>query len=178
MTKRFIPAALAAIALAVATSGASAQAQKVGFVNSQRVLAEAPAIQTVQQTLEREFTPTRASIDSLGQRVQTGQQQLQQQAATLSATVRQQREQELQTLYAQYQQRGQQAQQALQRREAELMQPVMATISQAVEAERTAGGFAYILDTASSLVVSVDPSFDLTDRVLTRLGRPAGGAPR
>jgi len=171
VSKRFLSTALAAIALAVVTNGASAQ-QKVGFVNSQRVLAEAPAIQTVQQTLEREFTPTRASIDSLGQRVQTGQQQLQQQGATLSAAARQQREQELQQLYTQYQQRGQQAQQALQRREAELMQPVMQTISAAIEAERAAGGYTYILDTASSLIVAVDSSVDLTDRVLARLRAP------
>jgi outer membrane protein len=170
VNKRFIPAALVAIALAAFSDGAAAQQQKVGFVNSQAVLAATPALATVQATLEREFAGTRASLDSLGQRGQQALQALQQQASTLSATVRQQREQELQTMQGQYQQRGQQAQQALQRREAELMQPILRTINEAIETERRAGGFSYLLDAASNIVVAFDPTLDITDKVITRLG--------
>jgi len=179
VNKRFIPAALAAIVLATGVSGASAQ-QKVGFVNTQRVLSQTPAVATVQQTLEREFAATRAGIDSMETRLQTGQQQLQQQGNTLSEAVRQQRTQELQQLYAQYQQRGQQAQAAVQQREAQLMQPVLRTVNDAIEAERRAGAFSYLLDAGSNLVVAIDPTLDITDKVITRLGgTPApAGAPR
>jgi outer membrane protein len=177
VTKRFIPAAIAAIVLATGVSGASAQ-QKVGFVNTQRVLALTPAVAQVQQTLEREFAGTRASIDSMETRLQTGQQQLQQQGSTLSEQVRQQRAQELQTLYSQYQARGQQAQQAVQQREAQLMQPVLRTVNQAIEAERAAGQFAYLLDAGSNLIVAIDPALDISDKVITRLGgNPAAQPP-
>jgi outer membrane protein len=169
VNKRFIPAAIAAIVLATGVSGASAQ-QKVGFVNTQRVLAQTPAVATVQQTLEREFAATRAGIDSMETRLQAGQQQLQQQASTLSEAVRQQRTQELQALYAQYQQRGQQAQQAVQQREGQLMQPVLRTVNEAIEAERRAGAFSYLLDAGSNLIVAIDPALDITDKVITRLG--------
>jgi outer membrane protein len=181
VTKRFIPAALAAIVLAGGASGASAQ-QKVGFVNTQRVLALTPAVAQVQQTLEREFAATRAGIDSMETRLQTGQQQLQTQGGTLSDAVRQQRTQELQALYGQYQQRGQQAQQAVQQREAQLMQPVLRTVNDAIEAERRAGTFSYLLDAGSNLIVAFDPALDVTDKVITRLGgnpnaTPAAPAP-
>jgi outer membrane protein len=179
VNKRYIPAALAAIVLAMGVSGASAQ-QKVGFVNTQRVLSQTPAVATVQQTLEREFAATRAGIDSMETRLQTGQQQLQQQGSTLSEAVRQQRTQELQQLYSQYQQRGQQAQAAVQQRESVLMQPVLRTVNDAIEAERRAGAFSYLLDAGSNLVVAIDPALDITDKVITRLGgTPApAGAPR
>jgi outer membrane protein len=181
VNKRFIPAAIAALVLAAGVSSEASAQQKVGFVNTQRVLAQTPAVATVQQTLEREFAATRAGIDSMETRLQTGQQSLQQQGSTLSEAVRQQRTQELQQLYAQYQQRGQQAQAAVQQREAQLMQPVLRSINEAIEAERRAGAFAYLLDAGSNLVVAIDPTLDITDKVITRLGgtaAPAAGPAR
>lgn len=178
MTKRIIPALAAALVLAAAGE-ASAQAQKVGFVNSQRVLSESPAVQAAQQTLQRELPNLRAPLDSMEQRLQQGQQQLEQQGATLSQQAREQRQTELQTLFQQYQQRTQAAQQQAQRREAELMQPIMRAINEAIEAERRAGTYAYIVDVASSngMIVAFDPALDITERVVGRL-RTAAPAPQ
>ena len=64
--KRFFSFAFVG-ALALAASAAPAQAQqlKIGYVNSQRILAETPAFAGVRTTLEREFTALRAEIKSL-----------------------------------------------------------------------------------------------------------------
>ena len=175
MNKRIISAAAAAVALVLGTGAAGAQA-KVGFVNSQRILAEAAGVQQVQQTLQRELGGLRAPLDTLEQQLQQGQQQLQQQGSTLSEQARTQRQEQLQQLYTQYQQRSQQAQQTAQRREAELLQPVMRQINEAIEAERRAGSYTYIIDSSGNGIVAVDPTVDLTDRVLARLGGTAGAA--
>ena len=174
--KRFLSVSFAGAlaALVMAAAPAAAQQQKVGFVNSQRILAEAPGLQQVQQTLERELPGLRAPLDTLEQRLQAQQTQLQQQSATLSEQVRTQRTTELQQQFQAYQQRAQQVQQQAQRREAELVQPVMQAINAAIEAERRAGGFAYIMDASGNGIVAVDPTLDLTERVLARL---RGGAP-
>lgn len=174
--KRFLSVSFAGAlaALAIAAAPAAAQQQRVGFVNSQRILAEAPGLQQAQQTLERELPGLRAPLDTLEQRLQTQQQQLQQQSATLSEQVRTQRQTELQQQFQAYQQRAQQVQQQAQRREAELVQPVMRAINDAIEQERRAGGFAYIMDASGNGIVAVDPALDLTERVLARL---RGGAP-
>lgn len=178
--KRILSSAFlgAVAALVLGAAPAAAQQLKIGFVNSQRVLAEAPAVQQVQQTLQRELTGLRAPLDTLERQLEAGQQQLQQQGATLSEQARQQRQTQLQQQFAQYQQRAQAAQQQAQRREQELLQPVMRTINDAVEAVRREGGFSFIVDASAGGIVAVDPALDITDQVLRRLGGGAPAGPR
>ena len=178
--KRFLSVTFvgALAALVFGAAPAAAQQMKVGFVNSQRVLAATPALQQVQQTLERELPGLRAPLDTLEQRLQQAQQQLQQQGATLSQQAREQRQTEIQQQYQQYQQRAAAAQQQAQRREAELVAPVMRQINDAVEAVRREGAFSYIVDSSEAGIVAVDPALDITDRVIQRLGGNPAAAPR
>src|SRR5688572_20853203 len=152
--KRFLSFAFAG-ALALAASAAPAQAQlKVGYVNSQRILAETPAFADVRATLEREFTPLRAEIDTLEARLARGDEDLRAQGATLTEAARQQRTQALQQQLAQYQQRAQAIQQQLQTREQELVAPVMQRIRGVLEEVRAAGGFSFIVDPPDGMVVA------------------------
>ena len=177
--RRILSVGLLSAAAALVLGAAPAQAQvKVGFVNSQRVLAEAPGLAAVQQTLQREFTGLRAPLDTLEQRLNAANTALQQQQASLTPQVRQQRQNELQQQYQAYQQRGEQLQRQAQQREQQLVAPVMQQITGAIEAERRAGAYTYIMDSSQGGIVAVDPTLDLTDRVLARLrGGAAAPAP-
>ncbi|HEX8694044.1 MAG TPA: OmpH family outer membrane protein [Longimicrobium sp.] len=177
--KRFLSVGFAGafVALALAAVPAAAQQQKVGFVNSQRILAETPGVQQAQQTLERERAGLAAPLETLEQQLQQGQQQFQQQQATLSEAARTQRQQQLQQQLQQYQQRAQAAEQQLQQRQQQLVQPVMRAINDAITAEMRAGGFSYIMDSSAQGIVVVDPALDITDRVLARLRTAAPAAP-
>ncbi|HEX9936705.1 MAG TPA: OmpH family outer membrane protein [Longimicrobium sp.] len=168
-----------AAALVLAAAPAGAQALKVGFVNSQRVLAETPAVAQVNQTLQGELNRLRAPLDTMEQRLNTANQQFQQQQATLSPQAREQRQTELQQQYAAYQQRGQQLQEQAQQRQQQLIAPVMQTINAAIEAVRREGAFTMVIDSSQGGILAVDPTADLTDRVLQRLrggAAPAGPA--
>jgi len=168
--KRSLSFAIAG-AVALFASVAPAQAQlKIGYVNSQRILAETPAFADVRATLEREFTPLRAEIDTLEARLARGDEELRAQGATLTEAARQQRTQALQLLLAQYQQRAQAIQQQLQGREQELVAPVMQRIRGVLEEVRRAGGYSFIIDPPDGMVVAVDPAIDVTDDVIRRLG--------
>ena len=177
--KRFVSVCFAGVlaALALGAAPVAAQQVKVGFVNSQRILAETPGVQQAQETLEREMAGLRAPLDTLEAQLQAGQQQLQQQGATLTEAARTQRQQQLQQQFAAYQQRAAAAEQQAQRRQAELVQPVMRQINAAIEAERAAGGYSYIMDSSQNGIVAVDPSLDLTDRVLARIRGGAAAPP-
>ncbi len=166
---------LGAAALLLGSAQAEAQV-KVGFVNSQRVLAEAPGLAQVQQTLQRELTGLRAPLDTLEQRLNAANTALQQQQASLTPQVRQQRQNELQQQYQAYQQRGEQLQRQAQQREQQLVAPVMQQITAAIEAVRREGAYTYIMDSSQGGIVAVDPALDITDRVLARL-RGTGAAP-
>jgi outer membrane protein len=174
--KRLLFAGGAAIALALGAAPAHAQAGlKIGFVNSQRILAEAPGVAQVQQTLQGELARLRAPLDSMEQRLNSANQALQQQSATLTPQVREQRQNELQQQYVAYQQRGQQIQEQAQQRQQQLIAPVMQQINTTIEAVRREGSFTFIVDSSSGGILAVDPTLDITDRVLQRL-RP-GAAP-
>lgn len=162
--------ALAALALVAAPAAAQV---KIGFVNSQRVLAEAPGVAQVQQTLEREMPRLRAPLDSLEASLQAQQTQLQQQQATLTPAVREQRQQALQQQFQAYQQRAQQLEQQAQQRQQQLVAPVMQQINATIETLRREGGYTYIMDSSQGSILAVDPTLDLTDRLLQRL---RGGA--
>jgi outer membrane protein len=174
--KRFLSAGMAGAlgALMVAAAPAAAQAGlKIGFVNSQRILAETPAVAQAQQTLQTEMTRLRAPLDSMEQRLNTANTAFQQQQATLTPQAREARQGELQQQYAAYQQRGQQLQEQAQQRQQQLIAPVMQQINQAIEALRREGGFTMIVDSSAGGIVTVDPTLDLTERVLQRMRGPA-----
>jgi outer membrane protein len=168
--KRFLSFAFAGAVAVLAAAPAQAQQLKVGYVHSQRILAETPAFADVRATLEREFTPLRAEIDSLESRLARGDEELRAQSATLTEAARQQRTQALQQQLAQYQQRAQAIQQQLQQREQELVAPVMQRIRGVLEEVRAAGNFSFIIDPPDGMVVAVDPALDVTNDVIRRLG--------
>jgi outer membrane protein len=166
----------AAAALVIGAAPAAAQI-KIGFVNSQRILAEAPGVQQVQQTLQAEMTRLRAPLDSMEQRLNAANTAFQQQQATLTPQAREQRQSELQQQFAAYQARGQQLQEQAQQRQQQLVQPVMQQINQAIEVLRREGGFTMIVDSSQGGIVTVDPTLDLTDRVLQRMRGGAAAPP-
>jgi outer membrane protein len=165
------PAALEAQARGA--QAAAAQATRFAFVNSQRVLAEAPAARDAQQTFEREMARSRIEVDSLEQRLELAQQDFQRQQATLSPAARQQRQQEMQQQFAQYQQRVQELEQTAQRRQQELVGPIMRQITDTIEVIRREGNYAMIFDSSAGVLITADPQLDLTQRVLERLGAVA-----
>ncbi|HEX6745940.1 MAG TPA: OmpH family outer membrane protein [Longimicrobium sp.] len=178
--KRILSAGVMGAAMALVLGAAPAAAQaglKIGFVNSQRILAETPALQQAQQTLQGELGRLRAPLDSLEQSLGAQQQQFQQQSATLSQQARDQRQQQLQQQFAAYQQRAQQAQEQAAQRQQQLVAPIMNQIRQSIETLRREGGFTMIIDSSQDAIIVVDPSLDLTDRVLQRLRGGAAAPP-
>ncbi|HEX5727782.1 MAG TPA: OmpH family outer membrane protein, partial [Longimicrobiaceae bacterium] len=166
--KRILSAGLLAAVLALLAGAAPAGAQqqmKVGFVNTQLILAQLPGAQEAQQTLQREQQGYRTQLDSLEQRLQSQQEELERQGATLTEAARAQRLQELQQQFAAYQQRMQQLQATAQQRQQQLLEPLMRRVSEAIDVVRREGGFSVIVDSQANFIVAVDPALDITQRV-------------
>lgn len=167
--------ALAALLAGAAPAGA--QQMKIGFVNTQQILAQLPGAQEAQATLQREQQGYRAQLDTLEQRLQAMQDELERQGTTLSEAARQQRQTELQNQFAQYQQRTAQLQQTAQQRQQQLLEPLMRRVSDAIDAVRREGGFSVIVDSQANFIVAVDPALDITQRVVDRVRAGAPAAP-
>jgi outer membrane protein len=164
-------AAPAAAEAQQATRGAAQQAQatRFAFVNTQRVIAEAPGTSEAQQAFDADLQRFRTELERLEGEIETLQANFERQQSTLSAAVRQERQQELQQRFMAYQQRRAQLEETAQRRQAELVEPIMVRISETIEQIRVEGGYAMIFDVSAGAVITADPALDLTERVLAAL---------
>ena len=155
--------ALAGVLFA-AVAPLSAQA-KLGFVNIQQIMTQAPGLAEARATFESEVQRAQPELQRMATELDSLQSELQRQQATLTEAARTQRQTDLQTRYTTYQQR----QVALQQREQALLAPISQRVEAVIEAVRKEGGFALIFDTTEAGIVAADPTLDLTNRVLDRL---------
>lgn len=167
--KQFVTILAAGLALAALPGAGSAQQLRIGYIDSERIVAEAPAFAGVRQTLEREVGPLREELQRLETELQTANEQLQAQAPLLTEQVRQQRQQALQQQFQRYQDRRQQIQQQVQTREQELLAPVLQRMRAVLEEVRAAGNYTFIIDPPEGVIVAVDPAVDVTAEVMRRL---------
>lgn len=160
-------------ALAVAIVGvlpASAQtAPKVAFVNSQRIIAEAPNAQNVRQTLEREMEGYRQELNKLDEEIQKMVTDYEQKRSMLSQDARARQEEAIMQKQREAQQRAMQLEDQAARRQSELVEPVMRKIQEVIEAIRVEGQYSMIFDIAAGGLIAADPALDITDQVLARL---------
>lgn len=176
--KKQVGAVLAALALVALAGPAAAQQQptKIGYLNTQRLLQEAPGTQDVQARIRTELAPFDQQLRALEDSLRSLQQQYGQEPAGLSEQARTQRQQQFQTQAQGLQQRAQQVQQNAAQKQNELLGPVMQRIEEAISAVRQEGGFAMLFDAATDAIVSADTTLDVTERVLARL-RQQGNTP-
>lgn len=183
---------------AAAPADAQAQTLKFGYINSQKILAEAPGAIDAQKRFEQEMTGFRGEIQPMEQQLETLQKGLETQAqalqklvqdyekqqSTLTADARQAREQEIlqkqeafesqrgeyQQQLLTYQQKRQELEQKAQQRQQALVEPIMKQVSQVIEDLRKEGNYAMIFDVAGgTMLVAADPALDLSEQVLARL---------
>lgn len=160
---------MAAALLLLSAGTVQAQAARVGYVNSDQVIAEYEPAQEARQGLEATRQESEAELRLLGQGWQAAVDEYQQQAMTMTPEARQAREQELAGQQQALQNRTQELEIQFQERQAELLQPIMERVTAVIEEIRVEGGYALILDSASQAILAGDPALDLTQEVLNRL---------
>lgn len=168
--RNVLPMLLVALTLGAFAAPAAAQnGPKIAYVNTQRVLAEAPAAQAAQQSFEQAMQGYQQELQKLEQELQTLVTNYQQRESMLSAAAKQEQQNQIRQKQVELQQRAGQLEQEAMRRQQELVGPVMEQIQSAIDALRVEGGYAIIFDASSGSIVAADPSLDLTDQVLARL---------
>ncbi|MBT8487782.1 MAG: OmpH family outer membrane protein [Gemmatimonadetes bacterium] len=170
--------ALMALVFLLSAGAVEAQTLKIGYINSQEILVNAPGAEEAQQQFDQEMATYQQEIAQLETELQNMETALQQQQLTLSPEAKANREQQLQAKFQEYQQRSSQLQETANQRRAALIQPVMDEITAVIETLREEGAYSLILDAAAGSIVSADPALDLTQEVITRLqiqdGQPDG----
>ncbi len=169
-----IRVATAVVAISISMAGllaAQGTAPKIVYVNSQKIIAQAPGRADAEAQFQKEMDQYKGQVQKMGDTLQSQIADYQKNQATMTVAAKTAREKDLGAKRNAYQQRVQELEQTAQQREAELVRPIMEQINKIIEQLRTENGYSFILDAGSQagVVVAADSSLDVTDQVIKRL---------
>ena len=146
---------------------------KIGYINSQVIIAEDPAANAAQEQFQREMVPFENELRGLETDIADLISRYQAQQVTLTSNARRSRADEIAQKQQAYQERMAQIEAEAARRQQELVQPIMERINNIIQEIRSDGSYTFIFDVAGGGLIAADESFDLTGEVMERLA--AGG---
>ena len=158
------------IGIIASLASLGAQAQKIGFVSTDYVLAQMPEAKQIQSELQAYEKQLSNKIQATVQGYQQQLQAYQQGAATMTEEARKAKEEELTKLQQQIQQDQQEAQQNLQKKQGELVQPALAKIQEAINKVAKAEKYTHVLSPEVVLYVENEDEANLSDKVLNDMG--------
>lgn len=180
MMRNILRAAAIAVAATAGLAGA-ARAQsagpKIGYINSQTILAQAPGRAEAEAQFEREMTTFRQTVQKMGDSLNLLIANYEKEQISLSPAAKETRQKAIRSKEEEYQTKTRQLEQQAQQRQLELVEPIMKRINSIITQLRSEEGYAMIFDAGSSagVVVAADSSLNVTDKVLARL-KAAGPA--
>ncbi|MDR0694147.1 MAG: OmpH family outer membrane protein [Prevotellaceae bacterium] len=158
----------------IACSAIAQNTNKVGYISTEYILKKIPAYKTAQDQLdklsqqyEKEIETRYAGLEELYKKYQADK-------VLLTDDMKQRREDEIitkekETKDLQRQYFGQDG--TLDKKKTELLNPIIEQIKNAVKEVATQDGYAIIIDiTSNPTVLYTAPRFDLSDKVLGKLG--------
>lgn len=164
-----------ACAAAVA-SPAAAQSTKIGYVNTQAVLAQTPSRSAAEAEFNKQMAPYTAEAQLMDSTLKTMIASFTQDTTSAPAA-RQTRAAEIQQRQVQYEGRMAQIEDSAQTIRQRLMAPIMGQVERALDEVRREGNYAIIFDVASgSAIVAADTTLDVTPRVIAKMGGTAAPA--
>ncbi len=155
-----------ALASALVAMPAAAADTKIGFVNTERLLREAPLSVAAQKKLEREFAARDQELQKLAKQARDLQAQLDKDGVTMSETERKNKERDLGNLNRDLQRQGREFREDLNLRRNEELGQIQDRARKAIQDIAKAEKYDIIVEQA----VYVDPKNDITDRVMKALG--------
>jgi outer membrane protein len=139
---------------------------KIGFVNTERLLREAPLSVAAQKKLEREFASRDQELQKLAKQARDLQTQLDKDGVTMSETERRNKERDLGNLNRDLQRQGREFREDLNLRRNEELGQIQERARKVIQDIAKAEKFDIIVEQA----VYVDAKTDITDRVMKALG--------
>lgn len=160
------------------TNHAYAQDMKIGFVEPRAILERMPEMRAVEQRLQNFVERKRTELSERERDFQVQVENYQQRIGVISDAAREQEEERLGQMQFELQQAQNQVRQEIQQRQAELMEPLLQQIQNAINEVAQQKGIDYVLNTTTStndvIILYVKEElrseYDITDDVMVNLG--------
>ncbi len=163
--------AVAVLSAFLAVPAFANEANKIGYVNTQRVFRDAPAAVKAQKKLDAEFSRRDQDLQVVAKKLQTLQESLEKNGVTMSESERRNKERELNDLNRDFQRRQREFREDLNLRQNEEMAAVLEKANKAIKQIAENEKFDLILQD----VVWVSPKLDITDKVIKALSDDKAG---
>ncbi len=170
MKKIVVKVGLLAVLLFSLTNFASAQ--KFGYVNSAAILNDMPEMKQLRSSLEAFQNILKKDGEAKVSTYQQEEQAAVQKKQRGEMTPKEEEEvmKKLQKMQEEIYAYGQKMEDDIAKKQQDEMQPILDKVNDAIQAVAKEGGFQYIFDAQSGVILYADESTDVTALVKTRLG--------
>lgn len=162
MLKKYI---LASIALLSFATGVLAEG-KIGFVNSQKILNDAPQAARAKKKIEKDFEKRDQDLQRIAKQLQGMQENLDKNAVTMAESERRTKEREFADLNRDFQRKQREFREDLSQRQNEEMAAIFERVNKIIKQIAEAEKYDVIFQEA----VYANPRIDITDKVIKALG--------
>ena len=162
--------------VAFVAGSTSVFAQKLGRINMQELVFAMPETAEMQKNLEAYQKELQDQLETIGvefnNKLNEYTKQVSDKNSTMSDSVRQLKEKELNDLKTRYDEFVQVSQQDMQKKQGELLEPIIVKAQDAVKEVSKAGGYTVVYDTSVNAVAYFDEAVvtDILPAVKTKLG--------
>ena len=161
------------VILTMVCAAFAVQAQtKVGHINSSLLIESMPEADSIQKKLAVEQEQWKNIVDDKDREMRTKYAAFMEisEDPSINKTVKEIKMQEVENLQKQFQELQQRANVELQRKQEELLKPLLEKVRTAISEVAKANGYAYVMETSEgSGVIYSDPKFDLLPLVKAEL---------
>lgn len=174
--KRSVPVLLSTCVLALGVASTAFAEAKIGVVNTQRLMSEAPQAKAAIDVIRTEFAPREKEIQTMQVALKAREDKLAKDAATMSEVQKSAAEKELRDGYRDLQRKQSEVQDDFNARRNEEMSKLQRVLGDEIQTFAKAQGYDLIL---SDGVIFATNALDVTGPILAALqGRkPTAGAP-
>ena len=162
MLKKFI---FAGFVLLSFSAGALADS-KIGAINIQKILADAPQAARAKKKIEKDFEPRDQELQRIAKQLKTMQENIDKNAVTMAETERRTKEREFGDLNREFQRKQREFREDLSQRQNEEMAAIFERVNKIVKQLAEAEKYDIIFQEA----VYANPRIDITDKVIKALG--------
>ena len=173
-------AGLALTITVLAASGAMAQGpQKLGYINSQLVLQQAPGRAALEAQLKTQMDGFQKRMEVMQDSMEALIGADQKEQATLTPAVRTQREEALNKKQTAFRQEAEALQQKAADARETISRPLMEMFNRVLNEVRAEDGYSFIFDVGSEaqVIVAADKNLDVTEKVIARMRTAAAAKP-
>lgn len=160
------------LAVVLMLSASSLFAQKFGRINTQEIIVAMPETKEMQTTMESYIKELQDQLESLNVEFSNKLQEFQKNFNTYSEAIRDVKQKELQALQGRREEFEQVAQQDSQKKQNELLAPIIEKAKNAIDKVAAAGGYMAVFDTSTGSLAYYDEATltDIAPEVKKELG--------